>query len=136
MSMTLREASEKLGISKQRLYRYCIKERITDAHRGESPMHITDAEYRKCVQYFQGDELHQTPHQTASDEAHHEALQTEVEFLREEVRELRRLLDQQQQLQLQLLAQLQNDKLLDAPKEDPKKEESQPRKTFWQRLFE
>lgn len=65
---TIKEVADQLGINKQRVYRYYIKNCITDAHQTTSPIQLSDAVVNEILQRFSG--------KTASSDVHHDAHQT------------------------------------------------------------
>lgn len=65
---TIKEVADQLGISKQRVYRYYIKNCISDVHQTTSPIQLSDAVVSEILQHF--------TEKTASSDAHHDAHQT------------------------------------------------------------
>lgn len=53
-TMSLKEASDKIGVSKDRVYRYCKSSGICDNHKDESPIMITEAEFKAVKNHFEG----------------------------------------------------------------------------------
>lgn len=136
-NMTLLEASRKTGISKQRLYRAYKKSALYEAHQGTSMIRINDEELSVLLEILH---INGTSESTSKriDETHQSASNDEVAFLREEVRALRsqietlqKLLDQQQQLQLNMMR-------LTAPEDEdtiPVEVKPQPRKRTLKDFF-
>ena len=65
---TIKEVADQLGISKQRVYRYYIKNCISDAHQTTSPIQLSDAVVSEILQHF--------AEKTASSDVHHDVHQT------------------------------------------------------------
>ena len=51
-TMTLQKAADRLGVSKDRVYRYCKTSGIRDKHEGESPIMITEDEFKSIKKHF------------------------------------------------------------------------------------
>lgn len=98
---TIKQVADELGISKQRLYRYIKKHRISDVHHDAGVMYITDALENDIKGLFSKDDAHRdagTMRITDVGDAHHDAIQ--IEELKREIVELRHrieLLEQQNQ---------------------------------------
>ena len=96
-----RNISNELGISKQRLYRYIKKHRISDVYHDAGVMYITDALESDIKGVFSKEDTHRdaaTMRIADAGEAHRDALQ--IEELKREIVELRHrieLLEQQNQ---------------------------------------
>jgi hypothetical protein len=66
MNKSLKEIAEELGISKQRVYRYCIKNHINDVHQENGMKQYDDAAQALIKSHFTENE----PHQNRISDAH------------------------------------------------------------------
>lgn len=96
---TIKQVADEIGISKQRLYRYIKKHRISDVHHDAGVIYITDTLESDVKKLFSKSNMHHdvaTMHIADAGDAHHDAIQ--IEKLKQEIVELRHrieLLEQQ-----------------------------------------
>jgi len=114
MTKTIKEVADMLGIPKQRVYRYVHQNHISDVHHKDGVIHMDDALVSLIVTHFQKVPVSGGTHQSHINDAVLDAVISERQFLREEIVQLRKLLDQEQQLHL--ATQQKYQLLLDAPK--------------------
>jgi len=128
---TLKEVADQLGISKQRVYRYYIKNCITDAHQTTSPIQLSDTVVNEILQHFEGktasSDVHHDVHQTASldtvSDTVYDALLKQLEekdkqlaAKDQQINDLIEKLDQEQKLHAMTQQKVL---MLEEPKEDP-----------------
>lgn len=140
---TIKQIADDLGLDKQKVYRYIKKNHINEAHQKGQVMWFDDAVESSIKKAFFS--------KTASNEPHHDAVQTtlndtvsdvvdavlldQIKLLQEENRELRKLLSQEQELHARLQDRI---KLLEAPTDDNvdvEEESSKGKKGFFHWIF-
>lgn len=105
---TLKQIAEELNIPKQRLYRFVTSNHINESHQEGKTKWYDDAAQERIKANFFHNESHQhdasESHQTASDSYQYDAIiKTLTEQLQakdEQIRQLQKLLDQEQQLRM------------------------------------
>ena len=97
---TIKQLADEIGVSKQRVYRYIKKHRISEVHHDAGVMQYDDAAEMLIKQYFSGvdhiDDAYHDVHQTASLDAVGDTvndtliamLQRELDVKNEQIREL------------------------------------------------
>ena len=93
---TIKQIADKIGVDKQKVYRYIRKNHINEAHQKSGVMHFNDAVVMQIVRHFisseagyKGDEaVYQTTSSSASLDAVIDALTSELEIKNEQIREL------------------------------------------------
>lgn len=105
MSKTIKQIADELGISKQKVYRFIKKEHINESHQENNVMYYDDTAQNLINNYFTKKECINESHQNHINETVNdtliEMLKKELENKNKQISELQKLLDQQQQLQLQ-----------------------------------
>lgn len=98
---TLKQIAEELNIPKQRLYRFVTSNHITESHQEGKTKWYDEAAQERIKAHFINNEPHQ---QSASDSYQYDAIiKTLTEQLQakdEQIRQLQKLLDQEQQLRM------------------------------------
>lgn len=138
--LSIKQIAERLGVSKQRVYRCIKKHCINEAHQetvnGNSVLMYDEAAYTKIYEILNGvssevHEAHQKSHHDTLNEALYEALLKQLEEKDKQIAELQKLLDQSQQLHA-----LEQQKVLalesKAAEEAAAEPKEQPKKRWWQ----
>ena len=89
---TIKQISHKIGIDKQKVYRYIKKNRIKESHQKNGAMYYSDKAVRQITRHF----LDSEPLHSASDEAHQttsldtiiDVLKSELEIKNQQISEL------------------------------------------------
>lgn len=134
---TLKQISDELGIDKQKVYRFVKKNHINEAHQKNGVMYYDDVAESKIKQGFFQKEVHQ---ESASSEAvidvllkQSETLQKELDIKNQQIANLQKLLDQEQQLHAMTKQEL---KLLEVKVEEQEQnQQPEEKETFWSRLW-
>lgn len=107
MEKTLKQMSDELGISKQKIYRYIKKNNINEVYQRDSTMYYDEVVQSQIKQEFTQKEVHQEVHQMHINEVaidmlskQLEVLQNELEVKNKQIAEMQKLLDQEQQLSM------------------------------------
>ena len=123
---TLKQIADEIGIEKQKVYRFVKKHCINEAHQKNGVMYYDEVAESRIKQGFLYEEVHQ---ESASNEVvfdvllkQFEALQKELDIKNEQIANLQKLLDQEQQLRMVTEQKL---KLID------QEEEKKPRVWKW-----
>lgn len=114
---TLKQIADELGIDKQKVYRYIKKHHINDAHHDAGVMYFDEAVENAIKSHFfnndASSDAHHEAHQTASNEVVNDAvlmqlidaykdlistLKDQLAKKDEQIKDLKQLLDQEQQL--------------------------------------
>jgi len=93
---TIKQIADELGVSKQRVYRYVRKQRISDAHHDAGVMYYDDEAEKLIIAHFLNtdriSDAHRDVHHIASDDTIIDAvilmLKAELEVKNEQIREL------------------------------------------------
>jgi DNA-binding MurR/RpiR family transcriptional regulator len=130
MSKTIRELADQLGVSKQSVYRFIKKNRISEAHHEahhrSGVMYYDDTVESLLLQHFSKtdriSEAHHEAHQNRITDTVSDTLLKQLEIKDKQIEELSRALDQEQQLHAATKQEMKL--LLEAPKKH---------KWFWQK---
>jgi IS30 family transposase len=124
MAKTTKQIADELGVSKQKVYRYIKKNCISEAHQKNGVMYYDEAAETLIKRGFFKNEAHHEAHHEAVSEAVIELLKNELQAKNEQIEQLQKLLDQEQQLRM-----VSEQKLLLL---EEKQEEPGPTKKRWQ----
>lgn len=138
---TMKQIAEELHIDKQRVYRFIKKNRINEAYQKNGAKYYDEVAQKLIKQGFEKDESHREAHQNRFKSASNEAadtvtekliemLEKELEEKNQQIKELNKLLDQQQQLNMKTMQEL------DVVREEKKlllesKAEEEEKKPWW-----
>ena len=133
MEKTIRQLSDEIGVDKQKVYRYIKKNHINEAHQKNGMMYYDEAVQKQIKQALSKYEAHQDnineAHQNYINEAvlntllkQSEMLKNELEFKNQQIAEMQKLLDQEQQLRM-----AEHKRVLYLEQ----KEETEPVKKWW-----
>lgn len=105
MAKTIKQIADELNVNKQRVYRYIKKNHITEAHQKNGVMYYDENAQKQITSYFRMVELENiTSEKTLASASfdvilkQSEMLKNELEAKNEQIAQLQKLLDQQQQL--------------------------------------
>lgn len=140
---TIKQIADEIGIDKQKIYRYIKKKHINEVHREAGVMYIDDVLENLILIEFKEKDAHHDVHQNHVNEADNnvliEMLKKELDSKNEQILNMQKLLDQEQQLRMMveqkniLLEEKENDTIeYSSDIEQFKTEEKQ---NFWQRVF-
>jgi AcrR family transcriptional regulator len=86
---TVKQIADELGISKQRVYRYIKKNRISEAHQDAGVMYYDEQAETEIIKHFSEIEPHYEAHRDAHQSASHDAvismLQRELEIKNQQI---------------------------------------------------
>lgn len=105
MAKTIKQIADELNVNKQRVYRYIKKNHITEAHQKNGVMYYDENAQKQITSYFRRVELENITSEKSLASAsfdvilkQSEMLKNELEAKNEQIAQLQKLLDQQQQL--------------------------------------
>lgn len=105
MAKTIKQIADELNVNKQRVYRYIKKNHITEAHQKNGVMYYDENAQKQIISYFKRVELENITSEKSLASAsfdvilkQSEMLKNELEAKNEQIAQLQKLLDQQQQL--------------------------------------
>jgi len=137
---TIKQIADEIGIDKQKIYRYVKKNHINDVHQKNGVMYIDEVIETIIYKEFNANDAHHDVHQNhineAVDDVLIEILKKELDSKNEQILNMQKLLDQEQQLRM--IVEQKNILLEEKIKDDvePQKEDSIKEKlSFWQRVF-
>jgi len=137
---TIKQIADEIGIDKQKVYRYVKKNHINDVHQKDGVMYIDDVVETIIYKEFDVNDAHHDVHQNhindAVDDVLVEILKKELDSKNEQILNMQKLLDQEQQLRM--IVEQKNILLEEKTKDDiePQKEDRIKEKlSFWQRIF-
>jgi len=137
---TIKQIADEIGIDKQKVYRYVKKNHINDVHQKDGVMYIDDVVETIIYKEFDVNDAHHDVHQNhindAVDDVLVEILKKELDSKNEQILNMQKLLDQEQQLRM--IVEQKNILLEEKIKDDiePQKEDRIKEKlSFWQRIF-
>lgn len=101
---TIKQIADEIGIDKQKVYRYIKKNHINDVHLDAGVMYIDDVIEKLVIEYFCVYEVHHESHQNHINEKENdvliEMLKKELDSKNEQILNMQKLLDQEQQLRM------------------------------------
>lgn len=106
MERTLKQIADELKIDKQAVYRYVRQEHFEACRCSGKTMYYADDVYERIKVFFLNKKSHQKTHHNTSqeiDKSIYEALLRQLETKDQQIAELQRLLDQEQQLNAKLM---------------------------------
>lgn len=105
MEKTIKQMSDEIGISKQKIYRYIKKNNINEVYQQDGAMYYDEVVQSQIKQEFTQKEVHQEVHQMHINEVaiemlskQLEVLQNELEIKNKQIAEMQKLLDNEQKL--------------------------------------
>jgi len=135
---TLKQIADEIGIDKQKVYRFVKKNCINEAHQKNGVMYYDEVAESKIKQGFVSNEVHQ---ESTSSEAvidvllkQSETLQKELDIKNQQIANLQKLLDQEQQLRM-----VTEQKLLLLEEKQEEEQNQQPeekRSSLWSRIWQ
>lgn len=133
---TIKQVSDEIGISKQKLYRYIKKNHINEVHQSESVMYIDDVLENKLKSHFNKEtvssEAHHDVHQSTSNEASDVDM---IQFLKAQLEEKdRQIQSLQESLKNQQILTLQANQKI-ALLEEKKEQSEEEKETFKKTIF-
>lgn len=140
---TIKQIADEIGIDKQKIYRYIKKEHINDVHREAGVMYIDDALESIISKEFIENEVHHDVNQKHINEAENdvliEMLKKELDSKNEQILNMQKLLDQEQQLRMiieqkNLLLEEKVDDDIEF-KSDLEQFEGKEKISLWKRIF-
>lgn len=133
---TLKQIADEIGIDKQKVYRFVKKNCINEVHQKNGVMYYDEVAESKIKQGFASKEVHQ---ESASSEAvidvllkQSETLQKELDIKNQQIANLQKLLDQEQQLRMVTEQKLL---LLEEKQEEEQNQQPEEKQSFWSRLW-
>lgn len=112
---SLKEIADELNISKQKVYRYVKDNHIVEAVQNGQVKQYDEAVQEQIKQHFLKKEPHREPNQKHINDTVYDALLKQLEIKDNQIEQLQKLLDQEQQLnalnqqKIQLLEDKQNE---------------------------
>lgn len=137
MEKTIKQISDEIGVDKQKVYRYIKKNHINESHQENGVMYydqnaqniIKNALYIEKENKNHINELHQNHISEAVIDTllkQSEILKNELEFKNQQIAEMQKLLDQEQQLRM-----AEHKRVLYLEQKEEQKEETEPIKKGW-----
>lgn len=138
MAKTIKQIADELNVNKQRVYRYIKKNHITEAHQKNGVMYYDENAQKQITSYFRRVEIENITSEKSLASAsfdvllkQSEMLKNELEAKNEQIAQLQKLLDQQQQLNAMTAQKLEMLEQKEADEVPPQENKEKPWWQFW-----
>lgn len=138
---TIKQVADEIGISKQKLYRYIKANHINEVHHDEGIIYIDETLETLLKQHFSADEVHRdTSQSVSSDTVLIQSLESQIEFLKEQLREKdKQISENQESLKREQVLRLQANQRIEfleqKEQNQEQKEEKEEEKEVYKKTF-